>query len=120
MPATASKHHRSDSREAGYFSLLLVAGISLIATAVLTATATVVTSTKDVRRKGNLVAARLAARSGVAEQVAEIVAVRDKASVSSPFTGMDTIDTNPVRGPGGFTATGAGRLLADHEGRDVA
>ena len=120
MPAIGSEYQRSDSRQAGYFSLLLVAGISLIATAVLTATATVVTSSKDVRRKGNLVSARLAARSGIAEQVAEIVAVRDKASVSSPFTGMDTIDTNPVMGPGGFTVTGRGRLLVDHEGRVVA
>ena len=120
MYTRASEQARGDSRQAGYFSLLLVAGISLIATAVLTATATVVTSAKDVRRSGNLVAARLAARSGIAEQVAEIVSVRDMASVSSPFTGMDTIDTNPVRGPGGFTATGTGRLLADHEGRVVA
>ena len=120
MNATGREHRQGDSRQAGYFSLLLVAGISLIATAVLTATATVVTSTKDVRRRGNLVAARLAARSGIAEQVAEIVSVRDMASVSSPFTGMDTIDTNPVMGPGGFTVTGSGRLLADHEGRVVA
>ena len=47
--------------EAGYFSLLLVVGVSLIATAVLTATATMATSTRDVRRRGNLTAARLAA-----------------------------------------------------------
>ena len=100
MYASASEQARRDSRQDGYFSLLLVAGISLIATAVLTATAPVVTSAKDVRRSGNLVAARLAARSGIAEQVAEIVSVRDMASVSSPFTRMDTIDTNPVRGPG--------------------
>ena len=114
------EYRLSDSREAGYFSLLLVAGISLIATAVLTATATVITSTKDVRRKGNLVTARLAARSAIAEQVADIVSIRDMASVSAPFIGMDTIDTNPARGPGGFTVTAEGRQLSDHEGRTLA
>ena len=110
----------ASASEAGYFSLLLVVGVSLIATAVLTATATMVTSTRDVRRQGNLATARLAARSGIAEQVADIVAVRDMAPVGEPFSGLDSIDRNQLRGPGGFTATVTGRLLGDHEGTPVA
>ena len=110
----------ASASEAGYFSLLLVVGVSLIATAVLTATATMVTSTRDVRRQGNLATARLAARSGIAEQVADIVAVRDMAPVGEPFSGLDSIDRNQFRGPGGFTATVTGRLLGDHEGTPVA
>jgi hypothetical protein len=110
----------ANTSEAGYFSLMLVVGVSLIATAVLTAAATVATSTRDVRRKGNHVTARLAARSGIAEQVADIVAVRDMAPVGEPFSGLDSIDSNPLRGAGGFTATASGRYLADHDGAPVA
>ena len=114
------KNRPAASSEAGYISLLLVVGVSLIATAVLTATATVATSTRDVRRKGHLLTARLAARSGISEQVADIIAVRDMASVREPFSGLDTIDTNPLRGPGGFTTTVDGRELTDHQGGALA
>ena len=114
------KNRPAASREAGYISLLLVVGVSLIATAVLTATATVATSTRDVRRKGHLLTARLAARSGISEQVADIIAVRDMAPVGEPFSGLDTIDTNPLRGSGGFTTTVEGRELTDHQGGALA
>ena len=120
MLRDAKDYQGANASEAGYFSLLLVVGVSLIATAVLTATATMATSTRDVRRRGNLAAARLAARSGIAEQVADIVAVRDMAPVGEPFSGLDSIDRNQLRGPGGFTATVTGRLLDDHEGTPVA
>ena len=114
------KNRPAASSEAGYISLLLVVGVSLIATAVLTATATVVTSTRDVRRQGHLLTARLAARSGISEQVADIIAVRDMAPVEEPFSGLDAIDTNPLRGPGGFTTTVDGRELTDHQGGALA
>ena len=114
------KNRPAASGEAGYISLLLVVGVSLIATAVLTATATVATSTRDVRRQGHLLTARLAARSGISEQVADIIAVRDMAPVEEPFSGLDAIDTNPLRGPGGFTTTVDGRELTDHQGGALA
>ena len=120
MSRADRKNRPVTPRGAGYVSLLLVVGVSLIATAVLTATATVATSTRDVRRQGNLVTARLAARSGISEQVADIIAIRDMAPLETPFSGLDTIDTNPLRGPGGFTATIDGRELTDHEGEALA
>jgi hypothetical protein len=108
------------SHEDGHVLVLVVLVLSMVGSLVLSGITVVTDRTVDLRGSGNQLVAQHAAHSGVERQLADIKLARDMGLISSPFFGLDSLDSNPATGPGGYTQTYEGEPLLDMAGNLVA
>ncbi|MBI4602803.1 MAG: hypothetical protein HY721_12675 [Planctomycetes bacterium] len=112
--------HLYVSREDGSFLVVAVLFLSFVLTLVLSTMSVVASRVQDVRFSRNLLTARVAAESGISQEIADIKQARDYAAIQTAFNGIDAIDTVSAEGSGGYTQTYVTQPLVDSTGRVVA